>query len=174
MEYKASLDSVAKSVTWGVFILFLLIAFGCIWIQQQPDVTGKRLFGSSVVVVLCLVFWIGTYGFSPQSYWLEDGVLTVKRAFKSRKIYLDQISEIRPVEEGEMKRTVRTFGSGGLFGYFGKFYNSTFGSMTWYATKRKEMVLIVLKRGEKIIITPDDFAIIAAVQTMMGQGDAAA
>ena len=56
----------------------------------------------------------------------------------------------------DLKWTIRTFGVGGLFGYFGKFRNSKIGTMTWYATMRNQAILINLKDGQRIVITPDN------------------
>ena len=59
----------------------------------------------------------------------------------------------------------RTFGVGGLYGYYGKFYNRTFGSMTWYATRRDKLVLVKFQNKKKIILTPDEpVALIAALK----------
>ena len=60
------------------------------------------------------------------------------------------------VDKETMKWTVRTFGVGGLFGYFGKFANRALGSMTLYATRRNNYVLIITTDERKIIITPDE------------------
>jgi hypothetical protein len=59
-----------------------------------------------------------------------------------------------------MRGTIRTFGVGGLFGYFGKFHTPNIGHITFYATQRVNKVLIVTKQGKKIILTPDDIGLI--------------
>ena len=51
---------------------------------------------------------------------------------------------------------MRKFGSGGVFGYIGKFWNKQQGNMIWYATDMKNPVMIETKNGKKIVLTPDD------------------
>ncbi len=55
-----------------------------------------------------------------------------------------------------MTGTYRILGNGGLFGYTGYYRNSTFGNMRWFATQRKNYILIEKNNGQKIIITPDE------------------
>jgi len=51
---------------------------------------------------------------------------------------------------------MRLFGSGGLFGYFGLFWNREFGTMTWYATRRDQAIMIITSSHKKLVITPDE------------------
>jgi len=60
------------------------------------------------------------------------------------------------LESGKLTYSVRTFGVGGLFGYFGKFWNKEYGNMTWYATRRDKAIMIITKENKKIILTPDE------------------
>lgn len=60
------------------------------------------------------------------------------------------------LEKDALYWSIRTFGVGGLFGYFGKFANAKLGNMTWYATRRDKTVLIKTAGNKKIILTPDD------------------
>ncbi len=60
------------------------------------------------------------------------------------------------VDNEKMKWTIRKIGVGGLFGYYGKFVKRSFGSMTFYATRRNNYVLVTMTDDRKIIITPDD------------------
>lgn len=60
--------------------------------------------------------------------------------------------------------TIRTFGVGGLLGYFGKFYTPQIGHMTFYATQRTNRILIVDKQGKKFLLTPDDISLIEKIK----------
>lgn len=60
------------------------------------------------------------------------------------------------IPRDDLKWSIRTFGNGGVFGYYGKFFNNSFGSMTWFATRRENFVMLILKDGRKIVVTPDD------------------
>ena len=60
------------------------------------------------------------------------------------------------VGKKDMPRSIRVFGVGGLFGYFGLFRNSRYGTMIWYATRRDQFVVIERSNGRTIVLTPDD------------------
>jgi hypothetical protein len=69
------------------------------------------------------------------------------------------MKEVRKLENFETRGTLRTFGVGGLFGYFGKFYIPSIGSCTFYATQSKNKILITTHNDHKIILTPDDLSL---------------
>ncbi|MBS4044542.1 MAG: hypothetical protein KGZ59_12085 [Chitinophagaceae bacterium] len=72
------------------------------------------------------------------------------------KLLKSEIISVGQLEKEKLKGTIRTFGVGGLFGYFGKFYNNKIGVMTLYATRRSNYVLIKTSANKKIILTPDN------------------
>ena len=96
------------------------------------------------------------YMLKPSALVLDGGSLTIMRLFKPVTIQLSDIAMARPLDASEVKGSLRTFGNGGLFGYFGKFYNSQFGHMTWYCTQRKNYVLLEKRDGKSIVLSPDD------------------
>lgn len=160
MEYKASLDTLAKIITGGTIILFLFLGYRSVNILtvSQVDTTSILIHGGLLLFLIAVI--LGGYLFAPQSYLVDSTDLTIVRPVNNKKIKLADITEISTIAEGGMTGTVRTFGVGGLFGYYGKYYNSTFGSMTFYTTQRKNQILIQTKQGNKIIISPDDNSII--------------
>ncbi len=151
MIFKASLDKLTLSLTVGITILFLAIGIGSIYLEQNeksdvPIYVDVFLF---LIYVLC-------YGLSPKSYEINEKSLIIKRPFKDVIIDRSQIASATAVESSALRWSVRTFGVGGLFGYFGKFWNKEFGDMTWYASQRSHMVLIITNDQQKIILTPDE------------------
>ena len=60
------------------------------------------------------------------------------------------------LDKERLNGSIRTFGVGGLFGYWGRFANSKIGVMTWYATRRDNAVLITKFNNKKIVLTPDE------------------
>jgi len=105
--------------------------------------------------------------FRTQKYVVNNNELIIKRPVKERKIQISDIQEIRLINPGEMFGTIRTFGVGGLFGYYGLFYNRTFGSMTLYTTQRKNRVIIKTKSNSKIVISPDDLSLVDFVKSKL-------
>ena len=151
MIFKASLDKLTISLTVGITILFLVIGVGSIYLEQDE----KSDVPIYVDAFLFLIY-VMSYGLSPKSYEINEKSLIIKRPFKDVIIDRSQIISATPVESSALKWAIRTFGVGGLFGYFGKFWNKEFGDMTWYATQRSHTVLIITNNQQKIILTPNE------------------
>lgn len=112
---------------------------------------GPDLLLASAFLGLCAIF---AYLFGTQKYVVTANELIIKQRITEKRIPLDDIADLQvnPPLEG----MIRTFGVGGLFGYFGKYYSQNLGSMKLYATQTDSQVLITTKTGEKLLISPDD------------------
>ena len=151
MTYKTSLDNLAKGITIGVTILFVAILIGQFSIIKDtgwavPIITTVTLF---------LIYFI-SFAFSPINYEVSAQDLTIHRLFIDVNIDRSQIKSVELLDKEKLGWVFRTFGVGGLFGYYGKFANTKFGSMTWYATRRDKTVLVETMNNKKIILTPDE------------------
>lgn len=63
--------------------------------------------------------------------------------------------DISRVDSKVIASSVRTFGSGGFFGYIGKFYNRNLGHFQMYVAKRKDLLLITTPK-KKIVVNCED------------------
>ncbi len=165
MEYKASMDNFARVVTAAVVILFGVIEYKCLQNLSNPFLSkyGLILNVSNVILLDAVLFTC--YFMSVQKYKITPGALIIVRPGMDKKINRNEISGARLLNQDEMDFTVRTFGSGGLFGYIGKFTNLKLGNMTCYATQKVNRILITTQKGETIIITPDDLGLLDALTT---------
>ncbi len=151
MIYSCSLDKVAKGVTIGVAILFTLIIA-----SQFLLLNDKSILAPIAISTLLIAVFISIYAFSPVQYVLTPEALIIHRPFSDVHISKETLTSVQIVDKETMKWTIRTFGVGGLFGYYGKFANRKLGSMTFYATRRTNFVLLITSDGRKIILTPDE------------------
>lgn len=157
LEFKASMDTLAKIITLGVVILLVAIGQSSFrTLLKFNDIDFTTILIHSGILLLFVAILLGSYLYSPQKYEIQDAQLIIKRPIGDKAVNITEITEIRKIKKGEISGTIRTFGVGGLFGYYGKFLNSTFGHMTYYVTQRKNMILLKTKAGKKIIISPDD------------------
>ncbi len=150
MTYETSLDRLAKGITIGVTVLFLIIIGG----QLIPFFKIDPL-GSGFLILFLLVVYLCCVLFRPISYQLTGNSLIIHRLFSDIVINRRDILKVREVTRADMRLTIRTFGVGSLFGYFVKFSNSTMGEITLYATRRDKTVLIETL-NKKLILTPDN------------------
>lgn len=151
MRYKTSLDNLAKGITIGVTILFAFIIVG----QYSIIKDSGRAVPIYTTVALLLIYFIA-FAFRPINYNLTLDKLIIHRLFMDVKIERNSIKSMELIDKEKISWSIRTFGVGGLFGYYGKFANTKLGSMTWYATRKDRMVLVRTIDNRKIILTPDN------------------
>jgi hypothetical protein len=151
MIFKATLDKTSKLFTIGMPVLLIGFAIG-------PKLWSTPVNGSAAIIgSIILVFtYIITYALSPTSYEIKEDSMIIHRPLKDVIIHRSEIVEVHQMEEGKLARSMRLFGSGGLFGYFGLFWNKEFGTMTWYATRRDQAMMIITSSPKKLVITPDE------------------
>jgi Bacterial PH domain len=157
--YNASLDTFAKIATG--FIFLLAIAGIAMIFLQDP------WYGGLFLAVISLITLIPTYIYSVTSYQVADQALIINRPFsKSDKVIpYSEIDSAYLPDKKDFKWTIRTFGNGGIFGYYGYYANKKLGSFRMYATNRKNRIIVVLKKQhEKIVLSPDDIGMAEALQ----------
>ena len=171
MEYKASLDQAAKIITGLISVLFLSIATWNVWLIYSGSDSTVQFAGNTIHVILKLVIYAFCYLFRPVCYVVGKTGLTIKRPLKDYHLDLIKIKNVTMASDESMKWTARIFGVGGLFGYFGKFSNQTFGSMTWFATQRKNYLVLETTNNRKIVLTPDNMEMAKELYTLMKKSD---
>ena len=151
MKYITSLDTSAKLITIGVTILFAVVIFGQYALVSEEDGNFPIYVTSALLLIYLFAF-----SFRPLHYVITSGEIIVHRLFSDVKIERNNIRSVELLNKDQLGWTIRTFGVGGLFGYYGKFANSKIGSMTWYATRQDRTIIIRTVDDKKIILTPDD------------------
>ena len=151
MTYKTSLDNFAKVVTIVTTILFAAIIVGQFSLIKDE---GRSVPIFTTIILLLIYF--GTFLFRPISYKLTDDKLIIHRPLSDIKIIRAEIQNVEQLDKEKLSWAFRVFGVGGLFGYWGKFSNTKLGSMTWYATRRNNAVLVTTIYNKKIILTPNE------------------
>jgi Bacterial PH domain len=123
MEYKASLDRNSKIITILITVLFAGIGTWNFWLIF----TGPESITDFSANILSVVVILGIYSFCflfrSVQYVVEKNRLTIKRPLKDYYLEMNKIKDISITDKKTMKWTIRTFGVGELFGYYGKFRN---------------------------------------------------
>ena len=154
--YTASLDITAKVITAFVIIVSAGLLYWNIRSFRKAKGDGWIIIMHAFIMLLVVTITVASYLFSPQKYTVGNFDIVINRPISNVLIHVKDISEIRGVNPGEMDGTSRTLGVGGLFGYYGNYYNGHTGDMKWYATRNDNLVLIRTVQGETIVISPDD------------------
>jgi hypothetical protein len=153
MQFRASYDTTTKLISAAVFIMFLGIAV------DTSSLIAEGIFA--------LIF-LAAYAWSPTSYAVDNGDVVIRRLIGNVRIPVSGTREVRLATREDLSGSMRVFGSGGLFGYYGLFRNSKLGNSNWYVTDRSHAVVLVTDAGI-IIVSPDDQAgFIAALGARRG------
>jgi hypothetical protein len=156
MIYKASLDNLAKIITSLCCLLFIYIGYKT-FVSDSPDLRGINFYLARFGIVFFLVIvLVVCYMLSTKSYKIDTDRITIVRPFRSFSVKFDTITNVELLSPSQLSGLIRTFGVGGLFGYYGKYYNSTLGSLNLYTTQRKNRIMIVTKAKVAFVISPDD------------------
>ncbi len=153
-EFGATLDKKTKTMTFLGIAMFAFILFSFLPQLQKGERGGE--LGFYLTLALFLVAFLLPYLFHPVKYVLTEDELIIKRVIKPYVIKIREIKQIRPVSKDELRGTLRVFGSGGVFGYFGKFRNKNFGTMIFFTTRTDNRVYILTADGKNIIVSPDN------------------
>ncbi len=165
MIFKASLDKFSFRISYVYIPIAALGIIANIYLilKKNPGSISVQT-GVFFAMLFFILIEISSYLFRTSQYELKENAIYINRPIGNVIIPLSSVKDIYMVDEKDMKWTIRMFGSGGLFGYYGLFYNREQGRMTWYATQRRNYVMLITKRGKKIILTPDDLSLIDAVK----------
>jgi hypothetical protein len=110
---------------------------------------------SFVVGSLAALLLVAMYAWSPRSYTISGRSIIVKRLAGNVRIPLGGIREARVATPADFQDCIRTFGNGGLFGYYGQFSTAKLGSCTWYVTNQSNRV-VVITSAKTAVFSPDD------------------
>ncbi len=172
MESNASLDLFAKVMTFGIFLLFIFIGQeslrALIGSKQQ---IGFVILHISIISLLLIITGVGIF-YSPKRFNITSDSLVVNKVGSDKTFSLEDIKEVHKLDKSDMSGLTRTWGVGGLFGYFGKFHSPKFGSLNFYTTRKDNLILVILKDGHKIVISPDNMEFYDTLKKSENKGNA--
>lgn len=131
--------SFGVTVITTIIIIILVASTYFIWTDDFPS---SMLWLKYTLIVVFIATIIGGLGYMPIRLTIENDKIILHRMFGAINIPIKDIIEIKAIENSETAFSIRTFGSGGLFGYLGKFKNKKLGYYTMYATDINELILI--------------------------------
>jgi hypothetical protein len=151
MKFAASLDKTALVLTGLVTVLFATIIGG-----QYAFITDAGRADPIYTTVSCLVLYGLAFAFRPAGYVVTKEEVVVSRPLLNVHLKRADIRRVVALPEQDLSASIRLFGVGGLFGYYGRYTNLRLGRTTWYATRRNTPVLLETTDNKKYILTPDD------------------
>ena len=127
---------------WAVTIVTLVVLAGTGFYLESLQWPRSMLWLKYLLTIILLTTVIVGVGYMPIRLKANDEKVTVRRLFGSLEIPLNEVIETRRIFKSDINGSVRTFGSGGLFGYLGRFKNDRLGNYTMYATELNNLILV--------------------------------
>lgn len=154
MEFQLSRDK------YSIIITVLLFAFalaGIIITQFHTASFDVRTnwamsFSSLLILLICFILYV----FKPLKYKIENGNIRISRLAADKVILKEDITTVRIPSANEIIWPIRTFGNGGIFGYTGRYYTKSIGSMIWFCSRKGNYILIERKNKLPVVISPDE------------------
>jgi hypothetical protein len=149
-SFSASYDARTKTISAVVVILLAAVTV----------LTGSALAAGLGAVALALA-----WAYSPRGYAILDRTIVVRRLIGNARIALEGVREVRTATADDFRGTLRLWGSGGLFGYYGIFQTFRLGKATWYLTDRSKAIVVVTE-AKTTLYSPDNVdGFLAAIRT---------
>src|SRR4051812_19622228 len=118
MIFKASWDVFTKILNLAITVLYLGIAGTLVFSGEDLGPLSSLTIG-----VILLLSYFAALAFMPVHYRVTQDQLIVQRPFDKISIAKSEIATVEILSDDSLKWSIRVFGSGGMFGYFGRFYN---------------------------------------------------
>lgn len=148
MIYKNSFDRTTKVISTLTCLLLISLV-----VKFWFDDIG--LIINIIMTVLFAFLLLLSYAWSPNQFETDASNITIRKMWNPIVIPRETITESRLIEADDISGSVRLMGSGGLFGYYGKFNNSKLKTYNLQAGNRVNLVLI--KTTDKTyVLTPDN------------------
>jgi hypothetical protein len=140
-------------MTFAMFGLWIGYSAWMLWEIFTTDNDSGALVALIIFNLTMLPLVILCEGLAPQRLEIGKRHLVILRRYKSITIYADEVLSVEQLPKGALRYATRTFGVGGLFGYFGSYYKSNIGAFQLYATSFDNLFFITLVNGKKIVIS---------------------
>lgn len=161
--FTAKLGWSSRITTAAVFVLISAVAFAMIVAVADETLIAKAVMYILAVIVFPLPF-VAAYLYSPVQYELTEEALIIRRRLASVLVKISDIASIDYLNPSFLQDMNRTGGNGGIFGFYGDF---TIGRDVYrlYLTQNRNIVLIITRTGEKLVISPDDRHIVPLLRS---------
>ncbi len=140
-RYRAPYDGLVAGVTVAVVVLLSVIVLVLAIAFAATSDPGAHLIviASGLLVVAIPVV---SYAYAPNAYRIEGRILVIERPAGPRLISLDDLVSVEPFDRKRAGFTLRTWGNGGLFGAYGRFWSRKLGRFEVYARRGNDYVML--------------------------------
>jgi len=154
-RFGARWSILVRLVTLVVIVLVIVAVAVVLRVAGQPAVrgtaTGRWIVAAAFLPAAMLAI---TVLFAPLGFTVDPVGIIVNRMGPNVYIPHEEIATIERIDPRQIGFGIRVLGSGGFFGHFGWFYSRPLGWFRCYVTDRRDLVLIRLHDGGKLVLSP--------------------
>ena len=134
---------------FDILAVLFTLAFIAItaWLCWRVALNGSPWWPEVVVAALFIICTIVCLAYMPRYTYIDSEQIVVKKVIGELKFNRSEI-KVRPLEQAELRGGVRTFGSGGAFGYLGWHRLPQVGKCFVLLKNRKQSPTLI-EHGEK-------------------------
>ncbi len=170
MRFAAPWDRMLRVLTTIAVLLLGAVATIAVIVAARFGGDGGGAVAAFVVAVCALTIVFG-WALAPRGFSIEGSRLVVERPLRRVEVPLSAIRAAGPLPDDALARSVRVAGSGGFFGYYGRFWNRRLGAFRAYATRRRDLVHVDTA-DERFVLSPEPAA--RFLEALLGRAPAAA
>lgn len=166
MDYKTSLDAPAKAITAAICALFGMLALYQLYIYSRSPRETVDAVAAAIQIACFAGIVLVTWLYSPRGYSVRDGALVIHRAWKPVIIPLEEIRKVQVLSPEDVSPwgTLRVFGVGGLFGYYGTFFLPRLGGFVRLYLRNRENPILIETTGGRLLVSPDSSGLVWEIQ----------
>lgn len=153
MRFAAPWERTLRITTAAVVLVFTAMSVFLVRLATATETTGASAMAALVIAAIAATLGL-SWALGPKGYSILGGRLRVERPLWPVEVRLFDIRAASPLSEDAFRGSFRVAGSGGLFGYYGRFWNRRLGAFRVYATRRSGLVLVDTAR-DRFVLSPE-------------------
>jgi len=153
MRFPAPKDRTVRLVTGGAILLLLGVSVA-VTVAASYALGPLEQVLAAGVGLLSVAMLVASWGLAPKGFSLEGSTLRIERPFRPVLVRLADVREAAPLPDGAARGALRIGGSGGLFGYYGWFWNRVLGGFRMYASRSSGLVRLETASG-RLLLSPE-------------------
>jgi amino acid transporter len=151
MKFNCSWDNTVLLITLITCVVLLAIVVYTLVIARKYKQKKRSItfLSVSVCLIVLLTLFIPLF-YMPTSVYVNENTIVIHQLKGNTAFELKDIVEIRRATKNDTEKSIRTFGSGGLFGALGWFKSPNLGKYFMFVTNKSDCIL--LKNNERTVI----------------------
>lgn len=153
MRFPAPWDRTLRIATTVAVVAMIVGAALLLRLAARAETPSATVMAAALAGAFALTLGI-SFALAPSGYSIEPARLRIERPLRAIELPLASIRAAGALPDGALRGAIRVAGSGGLFGYYGRFWTRRLGAFRLYATRRAGLV-VVDTATDRFVLSPE-------------------